>query len=129
MDWKIIELMPETGGNLDLATAIRFCVFAEEISHRAIVNSFIDPEEGEDLFKIIEKQISAPRLLIEARIAETLEGEDGERAKRLKDSIKILEEQSRIEIRSVYSGADPVYSADGKKIDIDWDQLLRNDKL
>lgn len=121
--------MPETGGNLDLATAIRFCVFAEEISHRAIVNSFIDPEEGEENFKVLEKILTAPRRVILGRIAETLEGENTERAESIKRSLKKLEEQSRIEIRSVYSGADPVYSADGKKIDIDWDQLLRNDKL
>ena len=128
MDIKEINFWAETGGNIDLVTAVRFCVFAEEVSHRAIVNSFIDPEEGEDLFKTIEKRISAPRLLIEARIAETLEGEDGERAKRLKDSIKILEERSRREIRSVYSGADPAYCADGRKIEMDWNQLLRDIK-
>ena len=117
MNKEYIVILPETGENLDLVTALRLCVFAEEVSHRAFVNSWIDREEGEEYFKEQEKAFSAPRNLIWTRIEETLEGESAEKEKRIKRNIKTIEERSREEILSVFCGASP-------EGDIDWDQLL-----
>lgn len=119
MNWKSIDILAETGGNLDLVTALQMCIFMEEITHRGVVNCYLNPEEGEEVYRELQERISTPRRLVWEQIEETLE--EGERREELREGILSFEEKSREYIRSLYS-------TDGDLPEIDWDSLLRKIK-
>ena len=123
MNWKSISILTETGGNLDLVTALQMCIFMEEITHRGVVNCYLNPEEGEEVYRELQERISTPRRLVWEQIEETLEEtlEEKERREELREGILSFEEKSREYIRSLYS-------TDGDLPEIDWDSLLRKIK-